>query len=959
MVEMPKMVYTEYKSVENPIVEWLHELGWRYISSLDLPRDAEEPFDIQVLTDAIRRLNIGIVRTEEEIERIINRLRRFSNDITGNREFFNWIKGEGSLVLRQGEKSQTIKLIDYDNMENNRFVVSNQYKFTGYERVRFDIVLMVNGIPLVVLEAKAPTREMVDYHEAINQLLRYHRVAPQLFKYLAFVCATDGVNFKYDWINDKKYFEWRQEGFVDPLEASIRGIFQRDRFLDIIGNFIVFEKEGEEIRKKIAMYQQVLASNKIIDRILEGKGKTGLIWHTQGSGKTLTMLFSAWKLKKIPRLNNPTIILIVDRIDLQRQMHGAFVNVDMPYTTKAQSKRNLINKLRKDSREVIITTMQKFGGVEEVLSDRENIIVFIDEAHRTQYGKLAIYMRNAFPNASIFGFTGTPIDKSEIGRSTFETFCPPDEKYLDKYSIKQSIEDGATVPLFYLPRLVKYHIDREILDREFLSVTAGLSEEDQESVLKKSASIRTILEAEDRIDKVARDIGEHFRSHVDPLGFKAQVVAVSRKACALYKEALDCYLPSDWSVVIYTSGQNDEDLLRKYHMPREDQMEIARKPFQKRGENPRLLIVTDMLLTGFDAPIEQVMYLDKPLRDHKLLQAIARTNRPYPNKVGGIIVDYVGIFKNLMRALNFEEEDVRDVAYDFDKLKDQFVATLGTLLDLFTGIKRDESRECFIQCASLLENKKTLKIFKDNLFKLKRIYEIISPDTFLLDYLKDYEWLIEINVIYNKIYQQRTETNLGEYAEKTQELIRKKLVVEKIEKTVPTFKIDKKYFDRLNQVGYTKKEKVIIAIQAIRHVIRIRMETNPIYETLGERVERIIKLRDQTRMLQELQKVVDDITRVEEKAQNLGITETEYAFLNAIRKHVPELKEIELIPFVTALHKEVKGHLFEGWQDKKNVILKIEKIVFDHVMEQFKKLPTKTKIAISEDLMKYLMRHEQ
>ena len=953
------MVYTEYKSVEKPIIEWLQELGWEYIPSHDLSRDYEGPFDIPTLTDAIRRLNIGIVRTEEDIERVINKLRRFSNDIAGNRDFFDWIKGEGSLVLRQGEKAQTIRLIDYDNIENNRFVVTNQYRFTGYEHVRLDIVLMVNGIPLVALEAKAPTRELVDYREAIKQLLRYHRDAPQLFKYLAFVCATDGINFKYDWINDKKYFEWRMEGFTDPLEASIRGIFKRGLFLDLISNFIVFEKEGEEIRKKIAMYQQVQASNKIIQRILEDKGKTGLIWHTQGSGKTLTMLFSAWKLKKIPQLDNPTIILIVDRIDLQRQMHGAFSNVDMPYTTKAHSKRNLINKLQKDSREVIITTIQKFGGVEKVLSERKNIIIFIDEAHRTQYGTLAMYMRNAFPNASIFGFTGTPIDKSEIGRSTFETFCPTGEKYLDKYSIKQSIEDGATVPLFYLPRLVKYHVDRETLDREFLQVTEGLSEENQEKILEKSASIRTIMEAEDRIDKIARDISEHYKSHIDPLGFKAQVVAVSRKACALYKEALDRYLPPEWSMVIYTVGQNDDDLLRKYHMSREGQMEIARKPFQKKGENPRLLIVTDMLLTGFDAPIEQVMYLDKPLRDHKLLQAIARTNRPYPNKVGGIIVDYVGIFKNLMQALNFEEEDIRDVAYDYDKLKDQFMETLGSLLDFFTGVKRDDTRECFIQCASLLEDEKTLKTFKENLFRLKRLYEIISPDTFLLEYLGDYEWLIEINIVYNKIYQQWTDTDLDDYAEKTRELIRKNLVVEKIEKKVPTFKIDKTYFDKLDKAGYTKKEKIIIGQVAIRRYIRIRLETNPLYETLGERLQRILKLRDQTTILQELQKLIEEINKIEEKAENLGITEIEYALLSAVKKHIPGLSEKELVPFITTLHKEAKEHLFEGWQDKKNVVMKIEQIIFDHIIEQFPKQPMRTKRAIHDDLVKYLMRHEK
>jgi len=955
---MSKSIYTEDKSVEQPIIEWLQELGWEYVPPWELPRDLEEPFDIPTLTEAIRRLNSMVVQSEEDVERILNRLRRFSNDITGNNEFFDWIKGEASLVLRQGEKAQTIKLIDYETLGNNRFMVTNQFKFKGYENVRFDLVLMVNGIPLVVMEAKTPSRETVDYHDAIRQLLRYHRQAPQMFKYLAFVCATDGIAFKYDWINDKKYFEWKKDGFTDPLEASIKGLFRRDLFLDLVSNFIVFEREGEEVRKKIAMYQQVLATNKIVRRVLEEPAKTGLIWHTQGSGKTLTMLLSAWKLKKVPYLNNPTIILIVDRIDLERQMHGAFSNVDMPYTTKATSTKDLITKLKKDSREVIITTMQKFGGVEEVLSERENIIVFIDEAHRTQYGKLAMYMRRAFPNASIFGFTGTPIDKSEVGRSTFETFCPEGEVYLDKYSIKQSIADGATVPIFYLPRLVKYHVDKEQLDREFLNVASGLSDEDQETVLEKSATIRTFLEAENRIDTIARDIAEHFQSHVNPLGFKAQVVAVSRLACALYKEALDRYMPEDWSVVIYTANPNDNGLLRKYHMPRDEQMEIARKSYQKEGENPRLLIVTDMLLTGFDAPVEQVMYLDKPLRDHKLLQAIARTNRPYPNKVGGIIVDYVGIFKNLMRALNFEEKDIEGVAYNFDKLKDQFKETLGKLLALFEGLVRDDTRQCFIQASQKLDDKKTLKAFKENLFKLKRLYEIISPDTFLLDYLDDYEWLIEVNVVYNKIYNQQTQTDLSEYAEKTKQLIRENLLVEKIDKEVPTFKIGADYFKKLDRAGYTPKEKIVIAQQAITHVIRIRMETNPIYETLGERVERILTMRDQSEILEELQKIVREINEVEERARSLGITEREYALLNAVKKHIPKEQEEVLIPFVKQLLEDIQPHLFEGWQDKKNVVIEVERRVFEHCMHEFN-LPNEQILAINEELMKYLLRYGQ
>lgn len=737
------MTYTEYGTVEKPIIDWLRELGWEYVSADDLKRDVEEPFCLPALRQAIKTLNPHVIQSDEDVEKVINQIRRCSNDIAGNRDFFEWLKGERSIVFKQGEKAQTIRLIDYDNPENNSFAVTNQFKFAGYENVRFDIVLMVNGIPLVIIEAKTSTKEQIDYTEAINQLLRYHRDAPQIFKYLAFVCATDGFTFKYDWTDPKRYFNWRNKE-ADPLEASVKGLFPKAQFLDFIQNFIVFEKAHEKISKKIAMQQQFNAVNRIVHRVLHEDVDRGLIWHTQGSGKTLTMLFAAWKLKKIPQLNNPTIIVIVDRLELQKNMLDTFGNVNFSYTTKAENTRSLLGKLKQDSREVIITTIQKFEPVRDILSQRKNIIVLIDEAHRTQYGRLASYMRNAFPHAKIFGFTGTPIDKGPMGRSTFRTFCSPKERYLDKYSIRQSIEDGSTVRIIYEPRLPEAHVPKETLDEEFLKITADLSEEDQDRVMQKSAKLRTILKARSRIEKVAEDIANHYRTHVEPNGFKAQLAAVDREACALYKEELDKHLPPEYSTVIYTPAPNDDELLRKYHMPKEEQLNIARNTFQRPEELPKIIIVTDMLLTGFDAPIEEVMYLDKPLRDHKLLQAIARTNRPYPNKEAGIIIDYVGIFDNLKAALNFEEEEIEGVADLIDTLKKEFAKQITDLRAMFKGVERADSRESLFKVTQILEDSDRLKEFKQKLLTAKKLFETVAPDPELVKYLDDYSWFIQI-----------------------------------------------------------------------------------------------------------------------------------------------------------------------------------------------------------------------
>ncbi len=950
------MSYTEVSVVEKPIIDWLQHLGWTYVAPDKLNRDAEEPFDLPILEEAIRRLNPAVIQSDTDVDNVINHLRRVSNDINGNREFFDWIKGEKSIVLNPGEKAQVVRLID-TSPGNNVFVVTNQFKFSGYENVRFDIVLMVNGIPLAMIEAKVPTREILDYHEAIKQILRYHRDAPQFFKHLALVCATDGINFRYDWVTPNKFFEWKDTGQTDPLKASVMALFRRNFFIDFITNFIVFEREREHVRKKMAMYQQVGAVNKIVSRVLEGQIQSGLIWHTQGSGKSLTMLWAAWKLKKAPQLLNPTILLIVDRIDLEQQLWGMFSNVDFPYTSKALSSKDLINKLSKDSREVIITTLQKFEDIEQILSTRENIIVFIDEAHRSQYGKLATRMRQAFPKAFIFGFTGTPIEKGPTGRSTFRAFCPPREKYLDKYGIRQSIEDGATVRLLYQSRPIKYHIPREILDRDFLSITVGLSEEDQEDVLGKSATLRTVLKARDRIEDVARDVAEHFTTHIAPNGFKAQLVAVDREACALYKEALDKFLPPAESVVIYTSNPNDEDLLTRYHRGKDEQLQIARNSFQKKGENPKILIVTDMLLTGFDAPIEQVMYLDKPMRDHKLLQAIARTNRPYPGKAAGIIVDYVGIFDNLIKALNFQEQDIEGLAYDYDVLKKEFSSIIADVLKLFSGVARDGSRESLFSAFTVLGDEKKYKSFKQGLSKLRRRYETVAPDPFLLQYENEYAWLIAVNEAYNKLHH-RKGPDLSEYQEKTKQLIREKLLVETLEKELPLIEIDKDYLKKLDSYQFSKREKVMEIPEAVRGHIRINVETNLIYETLSHRLDRILKIKETAQLLEKLESLVKEIVEIEDRAHKLGISKEEYALLNVAKKYLSNISDNNLTAFVKELDREIKTMLFPGWWRKVKVGTEVEQAVFDMCFQKFAgDLDIKQLTSLSEELMNFIVRY--
>jgi type I restriction enzyme R subunit len=560
-------------------------------------------------------------------------------------------------------------------------------------------------------------------------------------------------------------------------------------------------------------------------------------------------------------------------------------------------------------------------------------------------------MREAFPNAFVFGFTGTPIEKGATGRSTFRAFCPSEETYLDKYGIRQSIEDGATVRLLYQSRLVRYHIPREVLDRDFLSITVGLSEEEQEKVIGTSATLRTALKARDRIEDIARDVAEHYKTHIAPNGFKAQLVAVDREACALYKEALDKHLPNEESVVIYTSGLNDDDLLRRYHLGKEKQLQIARNNFQKAGEDPKILIVTDMLLTGFDAPIEQVMYLDKPMRDHKLLQAIARTNRPYPGKAAGIIVDYIGIFDNLVKALNFQEQDIEGIAYNYDVLKEEFSKIIDEVLRIFSGIVRDGSRESLFNALAILEEEIKYKSFKQGLSKLRRRYETVAPDPFLLQYENQYTWLIEINEAYNKLHRQKL-PDLSEYQEKTKRLI------EKLQKDLPLIEIDKDYLQKIDSHKFTKQQKTMEIAEAVRNHIKINVEANPIYETLSHRLERVLKIKETEKQLEELDSLVKEIVAVDEKAQKLGISKEGYALLNVSQNHLKNRSESDLTAFVKELDREIKPMLFPGWWRKVKMATEVEQTLFEMCYRKFESdLDVRQLSSLTEELMNFIIRY--
>jgi type I restriction enzyme R subunit len=513
-------------------------------------------------------------------------------------------------------------------------------------------MLFINGVPVIVGETKS-AKQREGIAQALDDLRYYHRHGAELLTVSQLHCLTHLVQFYYGatWnLSRKGLFNWRDETAGD-FETLVKTFVAPRRVLRAVTEFILFTRKDGELEKSVLRPHQMRATERCVQRAREKEKRRGLIWHTQGSGKTYTMITVAKRLIEDPIFGNPTVLMLVDRNELEAQLFGNLEAVGFGHVEVAQSKRHLRDLLAADCRGLIVSMIHKFDDIPAKINERDNIFVLVDEAHRSTGGDLGNYLMGALPQATYFGFTGTPIDLTAYGRGTFKTFGTddPETNYLDKYSIRESVEDKTTVPLHYQLAPNGLLVDREILEKEFLDLAEaeGVSDiEELNKVLERAVTLRNMLKNPERVDKVARFVAEHYRNSVEPMGYKAFLVGVDREACALYKEALDKYLPPEYSeVVISTMGKKDSERLQKFNLS-DDQEKAIRKRFRKPNEQPKMLIVTEKLLTGFDAPILYCMYLDKPMRDHVLLQAIARVNRPYEDDEGrgkpcGFVLDFV------------------------------------------------------------------------------------------------------------------------------------------------------------------------------------------------------------------------------------------------------------------------------------------------------------------------------
>jgi type I restriction enzyme R subunit len=666
------------RSVQDGLAEKIAGLGWAGSPDVNLGRAEESVFIVSDLDSALVRLNPEIAENPDRANEVLARLRAVllgvRNDglVSSNEEFVQWMCGRRTVKYIGTEKDAQVRLIDFDNPRANNLRVTTEAKFqVGREHRRYDIVLWVNGLPVVVGEMKTPVGASIAWLNGANDIHNgYERKTPEFFVPNVFSFASEGREFHYGAVGQPPELWLNWSLTTDPimppgLPAVLRSaelLLTPEMVLDILRSFTLYSSRatgaGAVRMKVIPRYPQVEAVAAIIARCRDPKKRQGLIWHHQGSGKTFAMAYAAAKLRHQTDMDAPTIVIVLDRIELIQQTTQEFTSVGIQSLKVAESKEDLRRLLRDDARGVIITTIYRFAEA-GLLNDRTNIVVMVDEAHRTQEGRLGLDMREALPHAKFIGLTGTPISTED--RNTWAMFGDGDDLdgALNHYSVERSIHDGATLPVHVETRLVNFHFDSVMLQKAFdeLAEAEALSEEQKELLAVKASHISVIVRDKDRIEAICADIVKHYRSRIGPLGQKAQIVAYDRATCIAYYNAISALLePGEECAVVMTTMKDDPADWDQWNMDSAAEARIKDR-FRDVNDPLKFVIVTAKLLTGFDAPIEGAMYLDKPLRAHTLFQAICRTNRRWTNpvsgqqKLHGLVVDYVGLGKELAKAL--------------------------------------------------------------------------------------------------------------------------------------------------------------------------------------------------------------------------------------------------------------------------------------------------------------------
>ncbi|MCI1958405.1 MAG: type I restriction endonuclease subunit R [Clostridia bacterium] len=1021
------MSFTE-SNYENAVIELLESMGYTHVYGPDIERDYRNPLYESVLVESLKRINRAL--PEDAINDALYKLHNFDsgNLVQKNSVFMDYLQNgiPVKYFLNGEEQNDIVYIVDYENINNNSFIAANQWTYIEESEKRPDIILFLNGLPLVVIELKSPSREETDVSEAYRQLKNYMNEIPSMFIYNAICVMSDHAVSKAGTITsgEDRFMEWKTtDGRYEntqfaTFDTFFEGMFEKERFLDILKNFICFSNEGVEKFKILAGYHQYFAVKKAIEstkKATKTDGKGGVFWHTQGSGKSLSMVFYAHLLQKA--LNSPTIVVITDRNDLDDQLYGQFSKCseflrqmpvqadkrklseeDITENSNGNNKKEVIGLkdwlLGRKANGIIFTTMQKFEESEEPLSKRRNIIVMADEAHRSQYGleekvnsktgKITIgnarTIRNCLPNATYIGFTGTPISQKD--RSTREVFGD----YIDIYDMTQAVEDGATRPVYYESRVIKLNLDKEtlkLIDNEYDIMAQQADEVSIEKSKKELGRMEAILGAEQTISSLVNDILDHYENYrANELTGKAMIVAYSRKiAMKIYKKILT--LRPSWKdkvAVVMTNGNNDPDKWHDIIGNKKHRTELAKK-FKDNSSPLKIAIVVDMWLTGFDIPSLATMYVYKPMEGHNLMQAIARVNRVFKNKEGGLVVDYVGIAQALKQAMNdytardkkrFGDTDISKAAYP------KFLEKLSICNDLFHGYDytkfingTDLERAKAISGGvnfilgenisekNLSEEEKTQNVFIKEALMLRQVLSLCSS---LVDREKRFEAAF-FEAVRTLVVRFTTgggngKISLPEINQRINNLLKASIKSDGVINLFSDVKREFSLFDSefLKEISKMKEKNLAVELlkKLISEQISVYKHTNVVKaqkfsEIMQQKVNAYLNgMLTNEEVIEELLKMANDMAKANSEGKDLGLTAEELAFYDALTE--PDAikdfyKNSELIAITKELNDTLRKNKTVDWQNKESARARM-RIMIKRLLKKHKYPPEGMKDAV-------------
>lgn len=938
--------------VENSILQWLDGIGWETYGleggegahQLDerYGRNLNEVVYWGLLEEWLVESDLrnNHVIDDDNVEEFLSSLRRdlnHDNLMEANEEFQELLRRgkKFSVTDARGETENVyIQLIDFEDIENNRFVAANQMRVKRAGDIRPDVTLFVNGIPLVTMELKSLAQDN-DFFDAIRDLHDYEEQESRLFVPGLFNVAADTMELRYGAVGapTEHYYPWNDapEEYQDeanPMRQAIRALCNPETLLDILDNFVFYERLPGQNAKIIPRYMQYYAVQEILEQIQNDEFRRGLIWHTQGSGKSYTMLYAVRNLLERDIIDNPQMLIVVDTDDLATQMGDTLSRLNFSHYEVARTGDHLQELLERGASQLVLTTVQKFHDIDPDSQGNENTVIMSDEAHRYMEKDLGNRLEAALPTAYHFGFTGTPVREQD--RDTFENYGRPGsgEPYIHRYSIRNGIQDGLILPVYFtLRHQMEWDIDEDALDAEFDEEFSSLSIEEKREIIEQYVTSTEIAELRPRVEEVVREIDEHFRD-VEKNGWKGMVVTPSREAAALYGEELQKYRDPEEIAVLYSEADGDDrELVRQFHTTSQERDAIV-DDFKEEGKNPKLLVVCDMLLTGFDAPILKTMYLDRNLRDHNLLQAIARTNRPAEGKNNGEIVDFQGVFANIDDALDYDPEVRQFAAQDEEQLFEDLETVRDELLDIFEGIQRADTQESLNKCLARLSKQPYKREFKQGYRQLQDLYESLSPDRRLVErgIQDDYNWLTKVYVAFRR-HNNREDNPEDDLREKTKEIIADNVDIEGIKDDYPVYKLSEEHLAEVQNLSEPAAQAASIE-HATREHLQPRVDRNPQYEALSDRLNDIVhswqadQLSD-PEAVEKLERIEREVIELEEEIQHRGLNEGEYAIYaelaEAEREYdVDEETARDLAEILWTRFEENVNTSFSGWRHNMN-----------------------------------------